>query len=78
MKVTYDLRDVDMGKSRECKQRRIYMAAHDVFVVDGRRCNSVLYKQPQIYKVLETSADLKHARALAAVLARLVGVEQQG
>jgi len=74
LKVTYDLQDVDMGKSRECKQRRIYMAVQNVFVMDGRRSNSVLYKQPQIYKVLETCADLKHARVPAVVLARLWGM----
>ena len=74
LKVTCDLQDVGMGKMRECKQRRIYMAEHNVWsLMDGRTCNSVLCKRRQIYKVLEKRVHLEHvnARALAVVLARL-------
>ena len=34
LKVTYDLGDADMGKSRARKLRQIYIAAHNVFL-DG-------------------------------------------
>jgi len=79
LKVTCDLQDVGMGKSRECRQRRIYMAEHNVWsLMDGQTCNSVLCKQLQIYKVLETRVYLEHAMALVVVLARLADSMQQG
>ena len=75
LKVTCDLQDVDMGKWRECRQRRIYMAEHNEWaLMDGRKCKSISCKRLQIYKVLETRVCLEHAKALAVVLARLWGL----
>lgn len=72
LKAMCDLQDVGMGKLRECKQHRIYMAEQNVWsLMGGRTCNSVLCNRLQIYKVLEMRVYLEHARALVVVLGRL-------